>query len=193
MSAIWLNLTPDHLDRHGSMTGYMRAKSRIFANMDDKDTAIVGIDEPLMQEVAANLVARGGPHVRTASIGGDHKADLYVDDKGMLLSPGKEIASFASLPTLRGAHNWQNAAMAFGAAEALGLGAEAILSAMASFPGLAHRMEVLGRRGRVLFVNDSKATNADAAAKALTSSLPRRPRRSRGTSTSPTRPSTRPT
>jgi UDP-N-acetylmuramoylalanine--D-glutamate ligase len=165
--AVWLNLTPDHLDRHGDMAGYRRAKARIFANMDAEDTALVGIDEPEMEEVAADLRKAGRPQLRTVSIGRHPEAALHVDDAGTISEDGKPAASFAGLPTLRGTHNWQNAAMAWGAAKALGIDDAAILSGMASFPGLAHRMEVVGKRGAVLFVNDSKATNADAAARAL--------------------------
>jgi UDP-N-acetylmuramoylalanine--D-glutamate ligase len=165
--AAWLNLSPDHLDRHGDLAGYCAAKSRIFANMEADDVAIVGIDEPEMEAVAAGLRQAGRPKLRTVSVARHSKASLYVDSDGALVEDGKAVASFAALPTLRGAHNRQNAAVAWGAARALGLSGDAILAAMASFPGLAHRMELIGRRGRVLFVNDSKATNADAAAKAL--------------------------
>jgi UDP-N-acetylmuramoylalanine--D-glutamate ligase len=166
--AVWLNLTPDHLDRHGDMAGYRKAKMRIFGNMDADDTAVVGIDEPEMEGVAAELTAGGKTKLRTASVGRHRAAALYVDPAtASLLEDGAPVASFAALPTLRGAHNFQNAAMAWGAAEALGLDGAAILAGMATFPGLAHRMEVIGRRGQILYVNDSKATNADAAAKAL--------------------------
>jgi UDP-N-acetylmuramoylalanine--D-glutamate ligase len=166
--AVWLNLTPDHLDRHGDMAGYRKAKARIFANMDERGTAVVGIDEQEMEEVAAELRGKGGLRLRTVSVGRHPDAALYVDPvAASLVEDGVPVASFAALPTLRGAHNFQNAAMAWGAAEALGLDGATILTGMQSFPGLAHRMETVGRRGRALFVNDSKATNADAAAKAL--------------------------
>jgi UDP-N-acetylmuramoylalanine--D-glutamate ligase len=165
--AVWLNLTPDHLDRHGDMAGYRAAKMRIFVNMEADDTALVGLDEPEMQDVAAELARAGRPRLRTVSVARHPDAALFVDAGGSLIEDGREVASFASLPTLRGAHNWQNAAMAWGAAQALDVSGEAIHAAMQAFPGLAHRMELLGRRGRVLFVNDSKATNADAAARAL--------------------------
>jgi UDP-N-acetylmuramoylalanine--D-glutamate ligase len=166
--AVFLNLTPDHLDRHGDMAGYRRAKARIFTNIDEDGTALVGIDEPEMEEVADELRRTRRVRMRTVSVGRHRKASLFVDpESGALYEDGREIASFEGLPTLRGRHNWQNAAMAWGAAEAFGIDRDAILAAMASFPGLAHRMEVVGRRGPVLFVNDSKATNADAAAKAL--------------------------
>ncbi len=165
--ALWLNLTPDHLDRHGDLRGYAKAKARIFVNMGADGTAIVGIDEPAMQAVAAALKSQGRPHLVTVSVGRNKGASLYVDAEGTLFEGERREASFARLPTLRGLHNWQNAAVAWGAAKALGLYGGIILSAMEGFPGLAHRMEVIGHRGSVLFVNDSKATNADAAARAL--------------------------
>jgi UDP-N-acetylmuramoylalanine--D-glutamate ligase len=164
---VWLNLTPDHLDRHGDIRGYVKAKARMFVNMNPEDTAVVGIDEPAMQVVAAALMRQGRPQVITVSVGRNKGATLFVDSEGTLFEGEKRETSFASLPTLRGLHNWQNAAVAWSAAKALGLYGGIILSAMESFPGLAHRMEVLTRRGPVLFVNDSKATNADATAKAL--------------------------
>jgi UDP-N-acetylmuramoylalanine--D-glutamate ligase len=165
--AAWLNLTPDHLDRHGDLKGYVKAKARIFLNMGMEDTAIVGIDEPLMQAVAAALGRTGRPPLVTVSVGQHEDASLYVDREGTLFEAGREVVSLAGLASLRGWHNWQNAAVAWSAARALGLRPDEILPAMESFPGLAHRMELIGRQGRVLFVNDSKATNADAAAKAL--------------------------
>jgi UDP-N-acetylmuramoylalanine--D-glutamate ligase len=164
---VWLNLTPDHLDRHGDIRGYVKAKARMFVNMRPEDTAVVGIDEPAMQVVAAALMRQQRPQLITVSVGRNKGANLFVDSEGTLFEGEKRETSFAGLPTLRGLHNWQNAAVAWAAAKALGLYGGIILSAMESFPGLAHRMEVVTRRGPVLFVNDSKATNADAAAKAL--------------------------
>lgn len=168
--AVWLNLTPDHLERHGDLSGYARAKAHIFLNMRPEDTAVVGIDEQAMTVIAAALKSPGRPALVTVSVAKNKGATLYVDVEGVLHEEGRserDSVSFANLPTLRGQHNWQNAAAAWGAARALGLYGGIILSAMQSFPGLAHRMEMMGRRGPVLFVNDSKATNADAAARAL--------------------------
>ena len=166
--AVWLNLTPDHLDRHGDLEGYAKAKARIFANMQANDIALVGVDEPEMERIAAALRDAGKPSLSTVSVGRHPDADLYVaPDTGALLEGATAVASLAELPTLRGAHNWQNAASAWGVAKAFGLEARTILEAMRSFPGLAHRMEIVARRGHVVFINDSKATNADAAAKAL--------------------------
>lgn len=165
--AVWLNLTPDHLDRHGSMTGYAKAKARIFLNMTADDTAIVGIDEPEMQVVARAIQAQGRVRFVSLSVANDASAALSVSANGGLSENGETVASLAGLPTLRGAHNWQNAAATWSAARALGVDGEQILSALQSFPGLAHRMELIGRRGTVLFINDSKATNAEAAGRAL--------------------------
>jgi UDP-N-acetylmuramoylalanine--D-glutamate ligase len=165
--AVWLNLTPDHLDRHGDLRGYAKAKARVFINMTPEGTAVVGIDEPPMQVVAAALKSQGRPKLVTVSVVKNKGASLFVDADGTLFEGERRETSFAGLQTLRGLHNWQNAAVAWAAARALGLYGGIILSAMEGFPGLAHRMEVIGRRGPVLFINDSKATNADAAAKAL--------------------------
>jgi UDP-N-acetylmuramoylalanine--D-glutamate ligase len=171
--AVWLNLTPDHLDRHGGFAGYRKAKERIFTNMGAADTAILGIDEPAMEEVAASLAGRAGaPRLTTVSVMRHAEARLFVDADGRLHESGKPVADLARFDRLRGAHNWQNMGAAFAAARALGLAPGEIMAGMASFPGLAHRMEVVGRRGRVLFVNDSKATNAEAAAPALASLSP---------------------
>ena len=148
---VWLNLTPDHLDRHGDIRGYVKAKARMFVNMKSEDTAVVGIDEPAMQVVAAALMSQGRPQLVTVSVGRNKGAALFVDSEGTLFEGEKRETSFANLPTLRGLHNWQNAAVAWAAAKALGLYGGIILSAMESFPGLAHRMEVVTRRGPVLF------------------------------------------
>ena len=97
----------------------------------------------------------------------------YVDGQShiyrTLASEAEEAADLAGIGSLRGMHNAQNAMAAFAACSALGLDDETILKGLRSFPGLAHRMEAIGRKGKVLFVNDSKATNADSAAKALAS------------------------
>lgn len=119
--AVWLNLTPDHLDRHGSLRGYAKAKARIFVNMAAESTAVVGIDEPAMQAVAAALKSQGRPNLLTVSVGKNKGASLYVDPEGNLFENEKREVSFAGLPMLRGSHNWQNAAVAWGAAKALGL------------------------------------------------------------------------
>jgi UDP-N-acetylmuramoylalanine--D-glutamate ligase len=166
--AVWLNLTPDHLDRHGDMAGYQGAKEKIFANMGPSDRAVIGVDDDISKNLAGRLgAADDGPSLTTVSVGWYPDSDIFVDERGVLHEPAGTEFDLSGFTHLRGAHNWQNAACAWGAMRSLGLKPDAVAAAMATFPGLAHRMEILAQRGRVLFVNDSKATNADAAARAL--------------------------
>jgi UDP-N-acetylmuramoylalanine--D-glutamate ligase len=166
-----INVTPDHLDRHGTLEAYAAIKERLVARAA---TALIGVDDAPCRAIAERLRRRetesGAPRVVAIAAAPSPLADLWIDDR--LIRERDSAAPLADLrlaPTLRGAHNGQNAAFAFAAARALGMSAEAIAPGLASFPGLAHRMEQVGRLGRILFVNDSKATNADAAEKALLS------------------------
>jgi UDP-N-acetylmuramoylalanine--D-glutamate ligase len=165
---ILTNLTPDHLDRHGSMDHYAAVKARMFAKQRDGQTALVGVDDQYGAAIAKRL--RNGSDVRAVSVQ-TQVADGICAPDGILrdVRGGEDVATLdlRKLPALRGRHNWQNACMAYGAAHALGVPAATIMAAMENFPGLAHRMQQVGQRGAVAFVNDSKATNADAAEKAL--------------------------
>ncbi len=161
--AILTNITPDHLDRHGGMDGYVAAKARLFQTLKPWATALVGVDEEAGMRVAESLGARA----RMVST-----ADLplaQIQASAGRLSVDGEVVDFASARSLPGRHNAQNAAFAYAAACALGVDHDTALKGLLSFPGLAHRMEPVGRLGRVRFVNDSKATNADAARQALSS------------------------
>ena len=168
-----INLTPDHLDRHGTMENYSAIKERLVAQAE---TALVGVDDEPSRAIAARLKEReatnGRPHIVTISSTPSEASDVYVENR-MVCSHDREgtsvLGDLERAPALRGAHNGQNAAFACAAARTLGLSSREIASGLLTFPGLAHRMEQLGRIGRVLFVNDSKATNADAAEKALLS------------------------
>ena len=169
---VLLNLTPDHLDRHGSMDAYAAIKERLVAA---SGTAVIGMDDHYSASIAAFLAAKGHKIVRISNSG---KLDegIYLDGHHLVRTRQQKgsrvvesIADLASASALRGAHNAQNAAAAFAVCDALGLNEDEIQAGLKSFPGLAHRMEQVGRVGRVLFVNDSKATNADAAAMALAS------------------------
>ena len=165
---ILLNVTPDHLDRHGTLDAYAAIKERLVAAAG---TAIVGVDDDPCRAIAARLVAAGRRVVRI-SVEEALPDGLYRQGEGVAWACGgavTAVADLAGIGALRGAHNAQNAAAAIAACTALGLDPETIRRGLASFPGLAHRMEQVGRRGRALFVNDSKATNADAAEKALSS------------------------
>ncbi len=166
--AVWLNLTPDHLDRHGDMGAYQGAKEKIFTNMGPGDQVVIGIDDEISRELAGKLGAGDdGPGRTTVSVGQNSDHDLFVDQHGVLWERAGAASDLSGLTHLRGSHNWQNAACAWGAVRALGLEPDTVAGAMATFAGLAHRMEIVARRGRVLFINDSKATNSNAAARAL--------------------------
>ncbi|MBX3477590.1 MAG: UDP-N-acetylmuramoyl-L-alanine--D-glutamate ligase [Brevundimonas sp.] len=161
--AILTNISPDHLDRHGGMEGYVAAKARIFRNLKPWATALVGVDEAAGLGIAETLGARA----RMVST-----ADLplaQIRASAGRLSVDDESVDFSAARSLPGRHNAQNAAFAYAAARALGVDHATALKGLLSFPGLAHRMEPVGRLGRVRFVNDSKATNADAARQALSS------------------------
>ncbi len=161
---VLLNVTPDHLDRHGTLEQYAAIKERLIQGAD---LAVVGIDDRPSREIAERRGERlVRVHVpRDATLSADA---LIVRDAAVLGPDGTRLADLAGLGALRGAHNWQNAAVAVAVARALGLEPAAIQAGLASFPGLPHRMEEVARRGAVLFVNDSKATNADSTEKALT-------------------------
>ncbi len=167
---ILTNLTPDHLDRHGNMQHYADVKARMFTKQRDGQTALIGVDDEWGRGIATKI--HSGADVLPVSVASSLDHGVSAPD-GILQhrEDGKLVASLdlRMLAALRGRHNWQNACMAYGAAHALGLKAETIMEAMISFPGLAHRMQQVASLGKVGFVNDSKATNADAAEKALVS------------------------
>lgn len=168
--AVMLNISPDHLGRHGGMDGYVQAKRRIFRNQTAMDFAIIGVDDTRSQVMCAQLSAEGvrpvvpisaeyGLGRGVAALGG-RLCDSFT---GRALDP-TDISTARALP---GRHNGQNAAAAYAACRALGLDPADIIAGLLSFPGLAHRLESIGDVDGVRFVNDSKATNAQAAEQAL--------------------------
>ncbi len=170
-AGILLNLTPDHLDRHGTMQHYGSIKERLVAG---SDTAIIGVDDSYCAQIADRLERAGKDVIRISKR--LPLTDGYFADGANLMEARdgrySRIAFLEGIGTLRGQHNAQNALAALAACLRVGLDLGEIQSGLESFPGLAHRMEQVGRKDHVLFVNDSKATNADAAAPAL-SSFPR--------------------
>ena len=162
--AVMLNLSPDHLDRHGDMVGYAAAKARIFARQQAGDVAVLGMDDEPTRAMASSLRARVVPISALARQPGGVWAEgaTLRDAKGI-------IADLSRAQALPGSHNAQNAAAAAAACFALGLGRDAVTRGLLSYPGLAHRQERVAERHGVAFVNDSKATNADSAARALAS------------------------
>ncbi|MDP6474886.1 MAG: UDP-N-acetylmuramoyl-L-alanine--D-glutamate ligase [Alphaproteobacteria bacterium] len=163
--AVLLNIAPDHLDRHGSMNAYVAAKRKIFRSGRLK-TAVVGIDGPDSLRIYNELRLRDGLDVVPVTTG-RRLLDGIAVNGGLLEDRGRAICDLAAATALPGRHNWQNAAAAYGAARALGVNAETIARALLNFPGLAHRMEHIAAIDGVQFINDSKATNGDAAARAL--------------------------
>jgi UDP-N-acetylmuramoylalanine--D-glutamate ligase len=144
-AAVMLNLSADHIDRHGDMAGYALAKRAIFARQTKDDLAVIGIDDPGARDMAGWLDT--GP-ARVVRVSGQQPP-------------------LAEGPALPGAHNAQNAAAATAMARFLGVSDAAIASGLASYPGLPHRQQRIVTIDGVTFINDSKATNADAAERAL--------------------------
>jgi UDP-N-acetylmuramoylalanine--D-glutamate ligase len=169
-AACLLNVTPDHLDRHGTIEAYAAIKARVFAHLPASGTAVIGIDDAISRAIADRL--HGPFKVARISVGTAVETGVWAKDATLFeMEDGvmRGETSLAGIGSLRGAHNWQNAAAAYALARSQGLAQAEIALGLKSFAGLAHRMEQVARIGRVLFVNDSKATNADAAGKALAS------------------------
>ena len=174
--AVFLNFSPDHLDRHGGVGGYFAAKRRLFTE-GAAERAIIGVDETEGAFLAAALrdeFLHGEPVIRISTarkLGGNGWS--VTAHRGFLRERrrNRQVASIdlRGMPALRGVHNHQNACAAYAVCRSLGLSPRAVQRSMASFPGLPHRCQVVCERDGILYVNDSKATNADAAAMALAS------------------------
>jgi UDP-N-acetylmuramoylalanine--D-glutamate ligase len=168
--AVLLNISPDHLDRHGGLDGYIAAKRRIFRNQGAAGIAVVGVDDDHSRGVCEDMAEAAAQRVipisgRRRVAGGVYVLDgwLHDDTEGR----GTRAADLTQAATLTGPHNWQNAAAAFAAAKSVGVAPPTIAAGLRSFPGLPHRQEQVAVIDGVRYVNDSKATNADAAANAL--------------------------
>jgi UDP-N-acetylmuramoylalanine--D-glutamate ligase len=162
-AAAMLNISADHLDRHGSLEAYAAAKRAVFDRQQPSDLAVIGVDDPLSRAMALSL---DDHPARVVTISGATSADIWCDGSSLRDRHGP-IMPIPDAPALPGAHNAQNAAAAVAIASHLGVSRAALVRGLGSFTGLAHRQQRLGCVGGVLFVNDSKATNADAAARAL--------------------------
>ncbi|MGH6883673.1 MAG: UDP-N-acetylmuramoyl-L-alanine--D-glutamate ligase, partial [Hypericibacter sp.] len=163
-------ITPDHIDRHGDMAGYIAAKERIFRRQSADDTAIIGIDDEPSRAMRERIAARKAARVvaissiRPASAGVSGADGKLVDD---LDAKAETVLDLTGVATLPGEHNWQNAAAAYAAMRSLGLQRAPIVEGLRTYPGLAHRQEMIATINGVRYINDSKATNADATQKAL--------------------------
>jgi UDP-N-acetylmuramoylalanine--D-glutamate ligase len=166
---VLLNVTPDHLDRHGTMENYAAIKARLVQNAD---LAVIAIDDTITS-AAADRLRKARRKLTCVSVTKSAIKDGITLDGTCLLrhheGGSAQIADLAGIASLRGTHNGQNAAAAVAALGPLGLDHDRVAKGLRSFPGLPHRLEQVGRMGKVLFINDSKATNADAAEKALLS------------------------
>ena len=170
--AVFTNLSPDHLDRHGGMGGYFAAKRRLFAE-GGPDRAVIGVDEA-EGRFLANQMAEGAEDDRVIRVSAERRIErgwAVCARKGFLTEwrKGRQVASvdLRGMRGLPGAHNHQNACAAWAATRAVGVAPRLIEQALATFQGLPHRSQIVAERGGVTWVNDSKATNVDSAAKAL--------------------------
>ena len=173
--SVLLNISPDHLERHGGMEGYVAAKRRVLLNQGKGDTAVIGVDDPWGQRICTEITAANRRTIVPISASKAMGRGAYALQGLLYDATGEravEVADLLRARSLPGRHNWQNAAAAYAAARGLGISPEEAAEGLMSFPGLAHRMETVGTIGNVRFVNDSKATNADAARQAM-SSYPR--------------------
>ena len=166
--AVWLNITPDHIDRHGDIPGYVAAKRNIFQRQRAGDCAVIGIEDEPSREIEREIAARPGIACipvaldRPVANGISYRAGVLVDADGYTVD-------FADVLTLPGDHNGQNAACAWAVCRWLDLPREAIVAGMKTYAGLPHRQERVAAVGNIVYINDSKATNADATARALSS------------------------
>lgn len=168
--AILSNLSPDHIDRHGTMENYARIKAQLLRQTSREGEIIIGVDDDHSSAIFTDLTARKGAKAIAVSVGKVLGRGIFVVDGVLYDATGLraiKVMEMKDAPRLPGEHNWQNAALAYAAVKPFVLDAKAIAAAIASFPGLAHRMENVGGIGKTVFINDSKATNAEAAARAL--------------------------
>ena len=171
-TAALLNITPDHLDRHGTMARYVAAKQKIFARQQSDDHAIIGVDDVFCQSMYQDLLTEGGRHLLPLSTERSLDFGVFVKDGVLydaLTSGIQAVLSMTECPRLPGQHNAQNAAAVYAMARAEGVEMPRIVSALKTFSGLAHRQEWIAQEQSVVYVNDSKATNKEAAARALSS------------------------
>jgi len=167
--AVWMNISPDHIDHHGSMAAYIEAKRHLFDRQNADDVVVIGVDDAVSESVARELIA--GKQQKIIPISGKDavKQGVYAQH-GILhnhMAAQQLLGDFSQNKSLQGEHNGQNAAAAYATCVALGCAHDDIITAMPNYVGLPHRMQWLGEVSGVTFINDSKATNADAAEKSL--------------------------
>lgn len=167
--ALLLNITPDHIDRHGDMEGYIAAKKHIFERQQQSDITVIAIDDDYTRTIAQELKKAGAQRIIEVSSHMQVEGGVYVQDGILYDQMGATPTQFdlRNIVTLTGRHNWQNAAASYAAVRSCGVPADQIFAAMNSFAGLRHRLQLVASVNGVRFINDSKATNADATQNAL--------------------------
>ncbi len=168
--AVLINISPDHLDRHGGIDGYVAAKEGLFGLTRAGAVAVIGTDDELSRAMEARLLGRDDLSVVPISGSTPVPGGVWVEDGHVIDGRGTSarlIADLAGATALPGAHNAQNAAAATAVALSAGILPEQIAQALASYAGLPHRQETVRRIGAVTFINDSKATNPEAALRAI--------------------------
>ncbi len=168
--SVLTNITPDHIDRHGTLEHYAAVKARLLAQTSKAGQIVVGVDDALVSAIYTHHASNAGPVAVPVSVGKVLGRGVFVVDGGLYDAQGQRatrVMELSDAPHLSGAHNHQNAALAFAATISFVRDSRTVAGAIGSFPGLPHRMEELARIGKVRFVNDSKATNAESAARAL--------------------------
>jgi len=165
--SVLLNISPDHLERHGGMDGYVASKEKIF---EGSGVAVCGIDEAPTQHIYDKVVAAGTRRVIPVSIKKEIKGGVYAKD-GLLMDwqgeEVQEIANISNVASLPGVHNQQNICAAYAVCRAIGINAGEIIDHIKTYPGLPHRQQLVRVINGVGYINDSKATNGDSAARAI--------------------------
>ena len=160
--AILLNITPDHIDRHGTLENYAAVKWKLFENLSSDSLTVIGVDGVIENEYANSLTT---PLTRISAHG---NGDIIVQDS-IIYVENKELIDLSNLDCFPGEHSGLNAAAAFAAVQNIGVSAEDYCNALKSFMGLEHRLQLIANYQNIKFINDSKATNAAATEKALNS------------------------
>ena len=168
--SILSNITPDHLDRHGTMEEYAAVKERLLHDTAKSGAVVIGVDDNYSAAIFTKMASNGGPPAIPVSVRKVLGRGMYVVDGTLYDAQGQRptpVINLAEASGLPGTHNWQNAALAYAGTKPYVKDSRAISRAILSFPGLAHRIETVGHIGKTRFINDSKATNAEAAERAL--------------------------
>jgi UDP-N-acetylmuramoylalanine--D-glutamate ligase len=160
--AVFLNLTPDHLDRHKSLDGYIDAKMRIFENQDKNDIAVINLDDPTLAQKSSSIKSR----LLWFSLQKHLDDGVCATLQGSIIANGSVLMNSCDIK-IKGEHNLSNSCAAIGAALSVGIPGDKIIETLKTFPGVEHRLEPVRLIGGVSYINDSKGTNVDSVFWAL--------------------------